>query len=178
MDVDLHKKYNFIVWLLPYLKIGSPGTGFDLKGKIQASNFYQKKGKEQKGTELIGNPTVKLPTAETFNLTEDEEQRLSEIIKEVNSKTGKSFDSDVAFKAALQIRDLMKKNPDLIASAKSNTVNEFEYSYFTGVDEALLDGLQQNQEFFSLLLNDEALKKEVLGIFIKSIYDDLKRDNT
>lgn len=82
------------------------------------------------------------------------------------------------YKAALQIRDLMKKNPDLIASAKSNTVNEFEYSYFTGVDEALLDGLQQNQEFFSLLLNDEALKKEVLGIFIKSIYDDLKRDNT
>ena len=176
MDVDLHKKYNFIVWLLPYLKIGSPGTGFDLKGKIQASNFYQKKGKEQKGTALIGNPTIKLPTAETFNLTEDEEQRLSDIIKEVNSKTGKSFDSDVAFKAALQIRDLMKKNPDLIASAKTNTLNNFEFSYFTGVDEALLDGLQQNQEFFSLLLNDEALKKEVLGIFIKSIYDDLKSD--
>ena len=176
MDVDLHKKYNFIVWLLPYLKIGSPGAGFDLKGKIQASNFYQKKGKEQKGTALIGNPTIKLPTAETFNLTEDEEQRLSDIIIEVNSKTGKSFDSDVAFKAALQIRDLMKKNPDLIASAKTNTLNNFEFSYFTGVDEALLDGLQQNQEFFSLLLNDEALKKEVLGIFIKSIYDDLKSD--
>ncbi len=87
-------------------------------------------------------------------------------------------DGEMTDKAALQIRDLMKKNPDLIASAKSNTVNEFEYSYFTGVDEALLDGLQQNQEFFSLLLNDEALKKEVLGIFIKSIYDDLKRDNT
>ena len=176
MDVDLHKKYNFIVWLLPYLKIGSSGAGFDLKDKIQASNFYQKKGKEQKGTALIGNPTIKLPTAETFNLTEDEEQRLSDIIKEVNSKTGKSFDSDVAFKAALQIRDLMKKNPDLIASAKTNTLNNFEFSYFTGVDEALLDGLQQNQEFFSLLLNDEALKKEVLGIFIKSIYDDLKSD--
>ncbi len=177
-DVDLHKKYNFIVWLLPYLKIGAPGAGFDLKGKIQASNFYQKKGKEQKGTELVGNPVIKLPTAETFNLTVDEEQRLSDIIKEVNSKTGKSFDNDVAFKAALQIRDLMKKNPDLIASAKTNTLSNFEFSYFTGVDDALLDGLQQNQEFFSLLLNDETLKKEVLGIFIKSIYDDLKKDNT
>lgn len=175
-DVDLHKKYNFIVWLLPYLKIGSPGTGFDLKGKIQASNFYQKKGKEQKGGQLVGDPTVNLPTAETFNLTEDEEQKLSDIIKEVNSKTGKSFDSDVAFKAALQIRDLMKKNPDLIASAKTNTLNNFEFSYFTGVDDALIDGLQQNQEFFSMLLNDESMKKEVLGIFIKSIYEDLKKD--
>lgn len=175
-DVDLHKKYNFIVWLLPYLKIGSPGTGFDLKGKIQATNFYQKKGKEQKGGKLVGDPTINLPTAETFNLTEDEEQKLSDIIKEVNSKTGKSFDSDVAFKAALQIRDLMKKNPDLIASAKTNTLNNFEFSYFTGVDDALIDGLQQNQEFFSMLLNDESLKKEVLGIFIKSIYEDLKND--
>ena len=176
-DVDLHKKYNFIVWLLPYLKIGTPGGGFDLKGKIQASNFYQKKGKEQKGSELVGDPTVKLPTAETFNLTEDEEQKLSEIIKEVNSKTGKSFDSDVALKAALQIRDLMKKNPDLVASAKTNTLNNFEFTYFTEIDDALLDGLQQNQEFFSMLLNDEGLKKEVLGIFIKSIYEDLKKDD-
>lgn len=175
-DVDLHKKYNFIVWLLPYLKIGSPGAGFDLKGKIQASNFYQKKGAEQKSSKLIGDPIVNLPSAESFNLTEDDEQKLSDIIKAVNSKTGKSFDSDVAIKAALQIRDLMKKNPDLIASAKTNTLSNFEFSYFTGVDDALLDGLQQNQEFFSMLLNDEALKKEVLGIFIKSIYEDLKKD--
>lgn len=39
-----------------------------------------------------------------------------------------------------------------------------------------IDGLQQNQEFFSMLLNNESLKKEVLGIFIKSIYEDLKKD--
>ena len=38
-DTDLHKKYNFIVWLLPYLKNGQAGEGFNLKGMIQASNF-------------------------------------------------------------------------------------------------------------------------------------------
>lgn len=175
-DIDLHKKYNFIVWLLPYLRVGEPGVPFDLKGKIQATKFYQKKGKETKGGSLSGDPTVKLPNAEMFKLTEDEEQKLSDIIKAVNSKTGKSFDSDVALKAALQIRDLMMKNKDLIASAKSNSLNNFEFSYFSSVDDALLDGLQQNQEFFSMLLNDESLKQEVLGIFIKSIYEDLKQE--
>lgn len=124
---------------------------------------------------MTADPTVKLPTAATFNLTEDEEEKLSDIIKEVNSRTGKSFDSDVALKAALQIRDLMKKNPDLIASAKSNTINDFEFSYFSELDEALVDGLQQNQEFFTMLLNNPDLKKEVLGIFLKSIYEDLKK---
>ncbi len=29
-----------------------------------------------------------------------------------------------------------------------------------------------------LLLNNETLKKEVLGVFIKSIYDDLKKDKS
>lgn len=173
-DVDLHKKYKFIVWLLPYLKIGKPGDGFDLKGMIQATNFYQKKGQEIKSTKVEADPYVNLPTAETFNLTEDEEKRLSDIIKEVNSRTGKTFDNDVAFKAALQIRDLMKKNPDIIASAKANTLNDFTFSYYSGVDDALVDGLQQNNDFYTMLLNNQDIKKEILGIFIKSIYDSLK----
>ena len=175
-DTDLHKKYNFIVWLLPYLKVEKTGVGFDLKGKIEATNFYQKKGQEAKVGPIVSDPVVKLPTAETFNLTEDEEKRLSDIIKEVNSRTGKQFDSDVALKAALQIRDLLKKNPDLIASAKSNTINDFEFSFFSEIDDALVDGLQQNQDFFTMLLNNEDIKKEVLGIFLKSIYQDLKED--
>ena len=175
-DTDLHKKYNFIVWLLPYLKVEKTGVGFDLKGKIQASNFYQKKGAEVKVGPIISDPVVKLPTAETFNLTENEEKRLSDIIKEVNSRTGKSFDSDVALKAALQIRDLLKKNPNLIASAKTNTINDFEFSFFSEIDDALVDGLHQNQDFFTMLLNNEDIKKEVLGIFLKSIYQDLKED--
>jgi len=176
-DVDLHKKYNFIVWLLPYLKIGKSGTGFDLKGMIDANNFYQKKGEEIKLKPLGSDPYVNLPTADIFNLTEDEEQRLSDIIKEVNSRTGKSFDNDVALKAALQIKDLLKKNPNIIASARVNPINDFEFSFYSGIDDALVDGLQQNQDFFTMLLNNNDLKREVLGIFLKGIYDDLKSPN-
>jgi len=173
-DVDLHKKYSFITWLIPFLKKGKPGTGFDLNGKIKASDFYQKKGEEIKKSKMTPSPVVKLPTAQTFNLTEDEEKRLSDIIAELNSKTGKTFDSDVAIKAALQIKDLMLKNPDLVASAKSNTLQDFNFSYLASIDEALIEGLSQNQEFFTMLLNNDAIKKDVLGIFLKEIYDSLR----
>lgn len=44
-DHDLHKKYNFIAYLLAYINIKHPGAGFNLDGKIQASNFVQKKEK-------------------------------------------------------------------------------------------------------------------------------------
>lgn len=176
-DTNLHMKYNFICWLLPYIKIGSAGKGFNLKGKIQAYNFYQKKGKEEKGTVIKPNPTVKIATATSFNLTEDEEKRLSDIIKEVNSKTGKDFDDDVAVKAALQIRDLMKKNEELRASARSNTIEEFAFPYFDNIDEALVEGRSQNQDFYDLLLKNETIRNEVLGIFMEEIYRSLKEDD-
>ena len=176
-DINLHKKYNFIIWLLPYLKIGKSGTGFDLRGMIDASNYYQKKGEEIKSQKIDSDPYVELPTADLFNLTEDEEQRLSDIIKEVNNRTGKAFDNDVALKAALQIKDLLKKDPNIIASAKVNKLNDFEFSFYSGIDDALVDGLQQNQDFFTMLLNNNDLKKEVLGVFLKGIYNDLKKVN-
>ena len=174
-DTDLHQKYNFIVWLLPYIKSGNSGPGFNLKNMIQASDFYQKKGQEVKNPPIDPNPGIIIPTAKTFNLSEDEEQKLSEIIKEVNDRTGKSFDNDVAFNAALSIKEILKKNTDLIASAQTNSLNDFKFSFYSKIDDALLEGLSQNQEFFGMLLNNEELKKNVLGVFLKNIYDDLKK---
>ena len=176
-DNDLHKKYNFIVWLLPYLKIGRPGSGFNLDDKIKASEFYQKKGKETGVKTVVADPIIKLPTAASAMLTEDEEKRLSDIIAEINAMTGKTFDTDVAVKAAFQIRDLMMKNQDLVASARSNTLSDFQFSYYSSIESALIEGLSQNQEFFTMLLNDEQARKDILGIFIKAIYEDLKGKN-
>ncbi|MBQ7872612.1 MAG: type I restriction endonuclease subunit R [Clostridia bacterium] len=174
-DPELHKKYNFVCWLLPYLDIGGSGKGFDLRDKIQASNFYQKKGKEATGN-IKTAPVLKLPVATTFCLTEDEERKLSDIIREVNSKTGKAFDNDVAVKAALQIRDLMKKNAELRASAANNPLSDFKFAYLDNIENALLDGRSQNQEFFDLLLNHPDIRDEVLGIFMEEIYNSLKEE--
>ena len=74
----------------------------------------------------------------------------------------------------LQIRDILMKSDKLKASAKNNTVKDFEFSYFDDIDDALIEGLEQNQDFFSLLLNDEEIKREVLGIFTEEIYTSLK----
>lgn len=41
--IDLHRKYNFINYLPAYINIKHPGGGFDLTGKIKATNFVQKK---------------------------------------------------------------------------------------------------------------------------------------
>ena len=173
-DTELHKKYNFIAYLLAYVNIKHPGGGFNLDGKILASNFAQKKASEHSAPNLVANPIVKLPTAEDFGLTEDKEKRLSEIIDEINSRTGKSYDNDVVVKAMLQIRDILMKSEKLKTSAKNNTRQDFEFSYFDDIDDALIEGLAQNQDFFSLLLSNDDMKRQVLGIFSEDIYKSLR----
>lgn len=173
-DVDLHKKYNFIVYVLAYINIKHPGGGYNLDGKIKATNFIQKKVEEHVKSDLVAQPVVKLPTAENFNLTEAKEERLSQIIAEINSRTGKSYDNNVAVKAMLQIRDIMLKSDKLKTSAKNNSEKDFEFSYFDNIDDALIEGLDQNQDFFSLLLGNDEIKRQVLGIFTDEIYKSLR----
>ena len=175
-DVELHKKYLFLTYFVSFVNISQPGGGFDLSGKIKADNFIQKKGEEHKTAKVTPDPIVKLPTADDFNLNEDKVKRLSEIIDEINSKTGKTYDNDVVIKAMLQIKDLMMKSEKLRESAKANTESDFAFSYFDGIDDALIEGLSQNQDFFSLLLSNDEMKKEVLGIFVSEIYKSLRED--
>ena len=134
----------------------------------------QKKEKEHKNINLISNPNVDLPEADTIHLKPDKEERLSEIIAEINSKTGRSYDNDVAVKAMLQIRDILLKSEKLKTSAKNNTEKDFEFAYFDDIDDALIEGLEQNQDFFTLLLSNDEIKRQVLGIFTEEIYKSLR----
>lgn len=174
-DVELHKKYNYITYLLAFVNLRRPGGGFNLDGKIKATGFVQKKEEEHKKPKLIARPVVRLANAESFELSEEKEARLSEIIAEINSRTGRDYDTDVAVKAMLQIRDLLMKSDKLKTSAKNNTEKDFEFSYFDDIDEALIEGLSQNQDFFTMLLKDPEMKRQVLGIFSGEIYKSLRQ---
>lgn len=173
-DVEIHKKYNFISFLLAYINIIHPGGGFNLDGKINASRFVQKQKSEHKKSNMKSDPITKLPTADNFVLSPDKEERLSEIIAEINSIAGKNYDNDVAVKSMLQIKDIMMKSEYLKISARNNTEKDFEFAYYDNIDDALIEGLEQNQDFFSLLLSNDEIKHKVLGIFSEEIYRSLR----
>ena len=134
----------------------------------ETEHFIQKNTGEH-SKPVSPKPEVALAMT-SINLTEDEEKKLSEIIAEINSRAGKDYDNDVAVKAMLQIKDLLMKSDELKASALANSENDFEFTYFDNIDDALVEGLSQNQDFFTLLLNNDDIKKEVLGVFASEIY--------
>ena len=175
-DIELHKKYVYLTHLEARLNIGDKGGGYNLDGKLQATNFVQKKEKETKNTKITGAPVVKLPVPGDGSITEAAKEKLSQIIEEINSKMGTKFDTDVAVKSMLQIKDLMMKSDSLKTSAKNNTEADFKDSFYSNVDDALIDGLEQNQDFYTLLLNNDEVKRNVLDIFVPEIYNMMRKE--
>ena len=174
-NVDLHKKYNYLSYLVKEIEIGGGGNDFDIADKITASNFKQKKTGEET-REIESRPEVDLPKPNEVFFDEAAKKKLSEIIDEINATYNKNFDVDVASKSALQMRDLLLKNGHLRDSARNNSLKDFKFAYFDAVQEALLEGYEQNQDFFALLLDNDEKKRELMQVFLEDVYKNLRED--
>lgn len=172
-NVDLHKKYNFLSYLVKEIEIGGGGNDFDIADKITASNFKQKKTGEET-REIESKPEVDLPKPNEVFFDEAAKKKLSEIIDEINATYNKNFDVDVASKSALQMRDLLLKNGHLRDSARNNSLRDFKFAYFDAVQDALLEGYEQNQDFFALLLDNDEKKRELMQVFLEDVYKNLR----
>ena len=175
-SIDLHKKYNFLSYLVKEIEVGGGGNDFDIADKITASNFRQKKTGEQT-SEIESKPEVSLPKPNEVYFDEATKKKLSEIIEEINAAYNKSFDVDVATKSALQMRDLLLKNGHLRDSARSNSLRDFTFAYYDAVQDALLDGYEQNQDFFALLLENDEKKRELMRVFLEDVYKALRESD-
>ncbi len=172
-SIDLHKKYNFLTYLVKEIDIGGGGNDFDVADKITASNFQQRKTGEETN-DIESKPEVSLPKPNAIYFDEKVKKKLSEIIDEINAAYNKKFDVDVVSKSALQMRDLLLKNGHLRDSAKNNSLRDFKFAYFDAVQNALLEGYEQNKAFFSLLLDNDEKKRELMQIFLEDVYKNLR----
>jgi type I restriction enzyme R subunit len=130
--------------------------------------------KEVTESKLTAEPEIEYHIPAGILIGPDERKKLSRIIEEINLAYNKHFNTDVAAKSALQVRDLLLKDDRLKMSAKTNTLKDFHFSYEDSVEDALLGGYEQNEEFYSLLLDNEEIKKKVMDVFIEDIYLTLK----
>lgn len=172
-NVELHKKYNYLSYLIKEIEIGS-GNNFDVADKITVSDFRQEKMKEHTGDILEGNPDVIIKKPVPTSLIEDTKKRLSVILEELNAQYGKDFTMDVASQALWQIRNQLINDETLRESALNNTYDDFKFSFDDHVDDALTEGYESNKDFFEFLLNNEGEKNRLLRVFMREIYDSLR----
>ena len=175
-SIDLHKKYNFLSYLVKEIEVGCGGNDFDIADKITASNFRQKKTGE-KTYEIESKPELCLLSPNEGYMDGSVKKKLSEIIDEINAAYNKNFDVDVASKSALQMRDILLKNGHLRDSARNNSLKDFRFAYFDAVQDALIAGYEQNKEFFSLLLENEEMRRELMQVFLDDVYKNLRTND-
>ena len=133
---------------------------------------------EHKGEEIEAKPEVKIKKPVAITVEEQQKKKLSEIIDEVNALYDKDYEPDFTTKAAMQIKDLLLKNDEfkerLKKSAKNNTIDEFKFTYDDCVQDALVEGYDQNADFYTLLLNNEEVRAKFANVFLQEIYKILK----
>ena len=173
-NLELHKKYNYLSYLVKELNPGGGGNNFDIADKITVSDFRQKQLEEHKGGEVEAKPEVKIKKPKPATLEEQQKKKLSEIIVEVNALYDKNYEPDFTTKAAMQIRDLLLKNAEvrerLEKSAQNNELKEFKFTYDDCVQEVLIEGYDQNVDFYTLLLNNEEVRAKFANVFLREVY--------
>lgn len=176
-DIRLHKKYNFITYLLAYVDIKSMGNGFDLEGKIRADNFVQKKLEEHQNTIINSLPEVKLPKADKIGLKEAKEQRLSEIIEEINSKTGSTYEASAMQEVIESVQNSVMQAEKFRLSAQNNTEDDFRRAYFRDINNIFVEKFYEHEDLYTLLLNDDKVKQQIFGLVATEIYYSLRADS-
>lgn len=152
----------------------------DKQGRELAFHLYSMKQAIEEGfiiDVLQSYATYETMYMEGRSLEADNKKKLSEIIDDINARTGLNLDIDEASRAIMQIRDLMMKSDDLRKSARNNSEDDFIFSFYSNVEDALIAGFDQNRVFYSLLLDNKDIQKEVLGLFIPGLYKNLRQDN-
>lgn len=181
-NLEFHKRYNFLSYLIKELNPGGGGNNFDIADKITVSDFRQKQMEKHEGEEIEAKPEVKIKKPKPASIEEEQKKLLSQIIDEVNALYDKDYEPDFTTKAAMQIRDLLLKNPALKdrleKSAKNNTLSEFKFTYDDCVQDALVEGYDQNVDFYTLLLNNEEIRAKFANVFMTEVYRILRGSAT
>jgi type I restriction enzyme R subunit len=175
-DALMYKKREFIGLLVKHLDTGG-GEGFSLKDKVDAIGFTQKKTGETNRPQIVSDPSVSVPSPGVGE-GEDEEERLSTIIAHLNSLYGMNFDAGIVSKSVQQIKTRMMSAESLENAAKAHSLNAFKLPFYEAAEDAMTDCLEQNSEFYSLLLNNKDAAETVLGAIVKNVYKSLKEKGT
>lgn len=174
-NVDLHKKYNFIRFLIKEIDLSGANTGVDLSGKIDAEFGRPKITAQVTGGDLKdGQGELKLPGADIPKPYEPIFKRLSEIIEEFNMLHGTNFDSDIELESVIHVKEILVKDEELKRSAMVNSKNDFKLEYNRRIDDALIEGMERNQNFNNTLLSNDVLKHSIFDLFLDEIYKRLK----
>ena len=172
-DIKLEKLYTYSRFLLKKLPkdITAP---FQL-GDDVSLEYYRLQKISDKSFVLEDDPEGYLSGIKDAGSgkVEEEKVHLSEIIEVLNERFGTEFkEADRIF--FHQIEEEMAANTKLQEQAQSNTIENFKYGFEDAFLASLISRMNQNQEIFTKIMDDEEFSKVVKTLMLEKVYTRLR----
>ena len=174
-DVELHKLYVYLTYLLKKLPKGK-GSTIHLADEV-ALEYYTIKKTFDGSISLTpggGNtPVTPVRFAGTV-VKEDQTEYLSTIIERLNKRFGTNFTKADQLSVE-QIKEDFAADKDLVQKAKTNTIDDFRFAYEKAFIDKVIDRMGQNQSFFTRVLDDEQFRKALMEYMLVETYEKLRK---
>ncbi|WP_083511785.1 type I restriction endonuclease subunit R [Alicyclobacillus acidiphilus] len=172
IDVELHKLYVYLNYLLKKLPKNQSEVVY-LADEI-ALEYYR-------NTMVFeGSISLEVQGGAELNPTshgggggkEEPKDRLSAIINRLNERFGTDF-TETDRLSYEQIKEDIINNDDLAQKARSNTKENFKFSYEKAFLDIVIDRMGQNEKFFMKILEDSDFKTAVMDYMFEEVYKGL-----
>lgn len=174
-DLELEKLYSFGKYLLRKLPIRRESLPLEILREVDLDSYrIEMTSKAEiilKETEKQLEPKQSLE----YHYPETIEERLSEIVEEMNEKYGTEFsDSDKVI--LTRMKDSLENDEALKTSAKINTEENFKLSFNHMFDQLLLRYIEEHFSFYKKVNDNKNLKQDLIESLFSMVYKSLKKD--
>jgi type I restriction enzyme, R subunit len=172
-DVELHKLYVYLTYLLKKLPKGK-GSTVHLADEI-ALEYYTTRKTFEGSISLTADDEVPVTPVKFAGtgVKEEQEEYLSSIIERLNKRFGTDFTKADQLSVE-QIKEDFAADEDLVQKAKTNTIDDFRLAFEKVFINKVIDRMDQNQAFFTRVLDDEQFKNALMEYMLVETYAKLK----
>lgn len=177
-DEYMHMEYRFCQYLIREINSSHrDDPGFDISDKVEFTDFTIEKADEHVGQKLESSPVVAIARGIGTALSKDQMETLSRIVAEWNAKYGKNFDTNVAASSLMSLRGTLSGNEKVRRSARVNSKRDFTNTVEDQVQEAIVENYDKNREWYSFLLSQPQVGKDLLHLLVDGLYDGIRRED-
>lgn len=176
-DAELEKFFAYAKLLLTKLPKRSLGESLHLTDEI-ALEYYRIEKTKEGAIDLSKGETGELETVTEAGIKrpKDEKSPLSIIINKLNDRFSTEFEeADRLFFE--QIETELVQDETLKTQAKANKLDTFKFAFEETFLEKLIERMEQNQDIFEKILEDQSFGSLVKELMMKNVYTRLNQDD-
>ena len=174
-DVDLEKLFTYSRFLLKKLPRKNQDDRFKLDDEVSLEYYRLQKITEQNiAMESKGEYGLESMDGAGIRMSKEEKETLSEIINVLNNRFGTEFnEADKLFFD--QIEAELVADEKLSEQARNNSMSNFKFGFDDVFMDKLIGRMDQNQDIFSKMMDDNDFGTLVKNYMLKKVYERLNK---